>query len=252
MSISICICVCIYIYIYNWMHTSINTCVYMHYIYIYIYVYHRIDWKGRLWQLCLHRQYNVKSAERGIESRGSVKDERHIICHTSHLLNKQHSFPWSLCPATQQQKLLSTPWSGAFQADAPKGLLLRRNIIIIIIIIVIVIIISIIIIVACYYHCYYYHYCYHYHWYCFVHRHRYGVSHIAYAMSHITYSPSGPTKQTLKSNLDNLTVNCFWIPKGGTVTYTWHIAQSLCRRGRTRSGSGFQRKGNSTPPSCEK
>ena len=41
---------------------------------------------------------------------------------------KSHSFCTSRCPATQQQKLLSSPWIGIVQADFPRGLLLQRSI----------------------------------------------------------------------------------------------------------------------------
>ena len=39
---------------------------------------------------------------------------------------KKHSFLAGLCPATHQQKLLSTPWSGARKASLPTCLPVRR------------------------------------------------------------------------------------------------------------------------------
>ena len=41
---------------------------------------------------------------------------------------KKHSFHASLCPAVLKQSLLSSPWFGAFKADFPACLLLRRSV----------------------------------------------------------------------------------------------------------------------------
>ena len=115
---------CIHIYIYIYIHIHIHIYIYIYiYIYVYmcmcvcVYVYVCICVCIGMWQcVCVYESI----AHMHIPHRHT-----HTHTHTEYrCLSKQHSVCRSLCPATQQQKLLSCPWVGVFRASYPEGCLL--------------------------------------------------------------------------------------------------------------------------------